>query len=1077
MSDLHHDENLQAGGNAPAETEGQQDQQPTRVVPAASDTDDRPAPRRRRSGAGRNVDPEAAAPRARAETRVNATSRPSQAVPRPGAMNRLNRDMPELDEASSASGQPRRPVSAPGYTQRRPLGQTGAAEDSERIVRGDDEMTEEEYQAISAAGSSRRPQGSGIRRAGSQLVSDEVLREVTGERRAAHDPKRPRARRVEDAMEAANYDAMVEGGAEPSRRPVNRALVAAVAGVLVLALIVLGLLLIPNDDPTVLGSFKRALTGAEQQNSAPKAAVLDFSAALTEGTAPMSVQFTLTTNRYAESVRVVNESDEPLSATPIRIDNADTVIWMLTAAISEPYHGRVQAQVQEGGQWSSSGRSLTLKVNPALAASQAPEATAEPTAEPTSEPTAEPTSEPTAEPVVAIAEATEVPVEATMEPVSETLAPVSKPEATETALQETVAPTPTMMTTPVPTMIPMEGFEELIVDDIGDEPVLLDEGNDTPADDESNDMPTGDEPYLIDLGEGEPLDALEGGEDSAAATAEPEETDDLAGEENVGSLPLPEVTAEPAATEAPRLLVAEACEDADPSLLANVAVYNNSGKKLSSYSRDVGDVLNLPVGDAYLIKPFGVLTFRGNASRQNAAVGNVGERLDDLSILWQVKTGSIKSSENKYYYGVDWTGQAAIVKWPKEVRTASNMKDSKKDKTGLREVIVAANDGNIYFLDLENGEATRAALEVGYPMHGTPSIHTLGFPLMTVGQYARKMAGNSNGSIGLRFYNLLNQKQMYMINGIGKEYNPPYSVGSFETSALIDAAADALVAVGTNGVLYLADLNTRFDKNAVELTIKPELTAMTSTIKKQTAKYAAVESSMAMYGSYVFYADMQGILRCVDTTTMTVVWAVDTGDSVEAAIALDMDDDGELWLYTANELSIRSKGDSMVRCYNAMTGELRWETGLGVAKSKKITYTLGVKASPVVGQNGLDDLVYFTVSGLSAAGAEELGLGSEAVPSALLAMDKITGEIAWSMPMQSYTYSSPVAVYNEYGKGWIVQAASDGHVYLLDGVSGELVNELTLDGTIAASPAVYGNIMVLSTTGKNTSYIYGIVLD
>lgn len=1064
MSDLHHDENLQAGGSAPAETEGQQDQQPTRVVPAAGDTADRPAPRRRRSGAGRNVDPEAAAPRARVETRVNATSRPSQAVPRPGAMNRLNRDMPELDEAASASGQPRRAVSAPGYTQRRPLGQSGAAEDSERIVRGDDEMTEEEYQAISAAGSSRRPQGSGIRRAGSQLVSDEVLREVTGEKRnAAHEARqRPRARRVEDAMEAANYDAMLEGGAEPSRRPVNRALVAVVAGVLVLALLVLGLLLIPNDDPTVLGSFKRALTGAETQSSSPRAAVLDFSAALTEGTAPMSVQFTLTTNRYAESVRVVNESDEPLSATPIRIDNADTVIWMLTAAISEPYNGRVQAQVQEGGQWISSGRSLTLKVNPAPAASQTPEATAEPTAEP----------------VVAIAEATEEPVEATVEPVSETLAPKSEPEATETPVQETIAPTPTMMTTPIPTMIPMEGFEELIVDDIGDEPVLPDEWNDTPADDEWNDMPADDDedPYVIDLGGDEPLDAPEGGED-AAEPAEPEETDDLAGEENVGSLPLPEVTAEPAATEAPRLLVAEACEDADPSILSNVAVYNNSGKKLSSYSRDVSDVLNLPVGDAYLIKPFGVLTFRGNASRQNAAVGNVGERLDDLSILWQVKTSSIKSSENKYYYGVDWTGQAAIVKWPKEVRAASNMKDAKKEKTGLREVIVAANDGNIYFLDLENGEATRAALEVGYPMHGTPSIHTLGFPLMTVGQYARKMAGNPNGSIGLRFYNLLNQKQMYMINGIGKDYNPPYSVGSFETSALIDANADALVAVGTNGVLYLADLNTRFDKNAVELTIKPELTAMTSTIRKQTAKYAAVESSMAMYGSYVFYADMQGILRCVDTTTMTVVWAVDTGDSVEAAIALDMDDDGELWLYTANELSLRSKGDSMVRCYNAMTGELRWEAGLGVAKSKKITYTLGVKASPVIGQNGLDDLVYFTVSGLSAAGAEELGLGSEVVPSALLAMDKITGEIAWSMPMQSYTYSSPVAVYNEYGKGWIVQAASDGHVYLLDGLSGELVNELELDGTIAASPAVYGNIMVLSTTGKNTSYIYGIVLD
>lgn len=38
-------------------------------------------------------------------------------------------------------------------------------------------------------------------------------------------------------------------------------------------------------------------------------------------------------------------------------------------------------------------------------------------------------------------------------------------------------------------------------------------------------------------------------------------------------------------------------------------------------------------------------------------------------------------------------------------------------------------------------------------MRGTPSLHPYGYPLMTVGQYARKME-KGTGKIGLRYYNL-----------------------------------------------------------------------------------------------------------------------------------------------------------------------------------------------------------------------------------------------------------------------------------------------------------------------------------
>ena len=52
-------------------------------------------------------------------------------------------------------------------------------------------------------------------------------------------------------------------------------------------------------------------------------------------------------------------------------------------------------------------------------------------------------------------------------------------------------------------------------------------------------------------------------------------------------------------------------------------------------------------------------------------------------------------------------------------------------------VIIAGQDGNIRFLDLDDGTITRNSIKLGYPMNGTPSLHTVGQPYMAVGQFAR----------------------------------------------------------------------------------------------------------------------------------------------------------------------------------------------------------------------------------------------------------------------------------------------------------------------------------------------------
>ena len=70
-----------------------------------------------------------------------------------------------------------------------------------------------------------------------------------------------------------------------------------------------------------------------------------------------------------------------------------------------------------------------------------------------------------------------------------------------------------------------------------------------------------------------------------------------------------------------------------------------------------------------------------------------------------------------------------------------------------------------------------------------------------------------------------------------------------------------------------------------------------------------------------------------------------------------------------------------------------------------------------------------------------------------------------------------MAVYDAEGEGWIIQACSNGTIYLLDGMTGKEISTLQVSGVIEGSPAVYGDTMVIGTTGKDTSYIYGIKIN
>ena len=74
---------------------------------------------------------------------------------------------------------------------------------------------------------------------------------------------------------------------------------------------------------------------------------------------------------------------------------------------------------------------------------------------------------------------------------------------------------------------------------------------------------------------------------------------------------------------------------------------------------------------------------------------------------------------------------------------------------------------------------------------------------------------------------------------------------------------------------------------------------------------------------------------------------------------------------------------------------------------------------------------------------------------------------------------APALVAGIINFGWraLLVTAVCAALMLLDGLTGETINTLQLNGTIEASPAVYQNMLVIGTTGKGTSFLYGVKID
>lgn len=511
--------------------------------------------------------------------------------------------------------------------------------------------------------------------------------------------------------------------------------------------------------------------------------------------------------------------------------------------------------------------------------------------------------------------------------------------------------------------------------------------------------------------------------------------------------PTPEPTPEPTPDLTRWLQAAAPGPDyADPArngLLKDIEVFTEAP--------DAGEAIHMMDSNSYATLE-GVTTFRGSHYRDGGAWGTIPDNPTQLTEVWQKKIHSLDE-----WTGVGWTGQPSLVRWPENLRRQMNIKPEKRDKDGLVEVIYATLDGHIYFLDMEDGAKTRDAIDIDAPIKGSLSVDPRGLPLLYCGQGIYEVEGKRL-KCGTRVWSLIDQELLYFLDG--KDPAAHRGWFAFDCSPLVDGETDTMITAGENGVLYKVKLNTR--ARTGDIGINPKVTRYVYRYDRDRNGKPGTENSVAIYNSYVYFATNNGTIQCVDLNDMSLVWCLDAKDDIDASLVIEVEDDGMVALYAANELDHRGhSGESQMFKLNALTGELLWNRDSDPIHQNDDNGG-GSFATPAVGKDDLSGLVFFHIC------RTREGEGM------LYALDKATGEAVWSLPLGAHGWSSPTCVYTESGKGYVLVGSSDGRLRLLDGLTGDEAASIELRGNIEGTPAVFDDMIVV---GTRSCRIYGIKIS
>ncbi|MBQ2954227.1 MAG: PQQ-like beta-propeller repeat protein [Clostridia bacterium] len=463
------------------------------------------------------------------------------------------------------------------------------------------------------------------------------------------------------------------------------------------------------------------------------------------------------------------------------------------------------------------------------------------------------------------------------------------------------------------------------------------------------------------------------------------------------------------------------------------------GVLTEGYQRE--EPIDMPAGEDYTAADSAVSTWRGDNYRTNAAASSMAEAPAQLQQVW-----SLALNASDMLFSEDM--QPTIVKWPREIREVLLINQSARDTIALKEVYIPTLDGRILCLRLSDGASTRSAIRVGYPITGSVTVHPVSYPMLIAGQASGKRAYGL-GHMGLRYISA--------IDGVTDRFVADQVSSSFTTSALIDKNTNTAVFLSSSGWLFTEKLNAWLTADSTGAF--DSFRFYTPQSVSARVSEATVTAAPVMSDSLLWLGNNAGQVICVDTTTMQPLWTAE-GLHFVSSLAMRETEDGQ------QLLAVTGLGAAHLYVLDPDTGSVAADIPLTLSTPGPCT-----ASAPVVGQEGLDGLVFVNLTGTS---DNTSGLAE------LCAIDMETGMISWRVGYpDSAALSAPVAVYDDAGNGFLVTAMEgeeDATLLLLEGRTGVIIATLTLEGNAPCSPAVYGSMLVITTNTEDGGKVYGVRL-
>lgn len=429
----------------------------------------------------------------------------------------------------------------------------------------------------------------------------------------------------------------------------------------------------------------------------------------------------------------------------------------------------------------------------------------------------------------------------------------------------------------------------------------------------------------------------------------------------------------------------------------------------------------------------GILTAGGSQQYAPASSGTTTIDKRSLTLAWTADVGTAGTMP------AGWDSQPLVVTWPEVVRKALGYPGDLGTKD-LSEVVYASPSGALWRLDLDTGEPTKPAIELGTALLGTPAIDANGYPLA----YATRDDG---GQPRLAVIDLIKGQEVagWTVAATGSVTVP---------NVLMNRQADTLF-VPLGGSLAKVRTGVRFDPATKRISLAPQFVRLAYNLTPPYRENGvpAITTTPVAWRNLMYAVDAKGYLLCWDATTLEMLWAKPLGDTA-AQPTLEETADGA-FLYLGTQVNLR--GDSNDRAANllkidAATGATVWKYDIPTMPVPGAA-TIG---APLVGQGEAGDLVVFSIARTTSP-----------QESTVLALDRATGQVAWERHLASTTWSTPVAFTGSDGHQYAVAADSTGTLRLFDPGTGVEYANLALGASDLSSLTVFnGTVLVASYSGK-----------